>query len=91
MSNTRKLGLNAQKLLLRFMSREVIPDGGDFMDGVKFLLDETHRKQIMEKAMMNFDLAITAVRSAPDNTYGDDEEAIAEAILGQISKRENAT
>lgn len=83
----RKLGPNANKLLIRFMSREAIPDGGDIMDGVKFFLDESHRHKVMDKALANMDLAIKAVRSAPDNPYGDDEEIIAGVILEKIQEK----
>lgn len=88
MAESRKLGPNAKKLLIRFMSREAIPAGGDFVDGVKFFLDDTHRRQVMDRALANMDLAITAVRSAPDNPHGDDEEIIAGAILEQVEQRE---
>ena len=82
----RKMGPNVKLLYIRFMSREAIPPGGDFDDGAKFLVDEGYRKEVMTRALANMDLAIKAVRSAPDNPYGDDEEAIAEAILQRLNE-----
>lgn len=91
MSNKRRqLGPNAQKLFIRFISREAIPSGGDITDGTKFFLDKVHREKVMDKAFTNFEAAITAVRLAPDNPYGDNEEIIAGAILEQIEQRESA-
>ncbi len=89
MDKKTKLGPYSKKLLVRFMSREAIPEGGDIADGVKFFLDNDHRKIVMDHACENFNLAITAVRSAPDNPYGDDQEIIAEAILREIENRES--
>ena len=88
MNKSRQLGPNAKSLLIRFMSREAIPEGGDIADGVKFFLNNDHRKTVMDRAWENFNLAITAVRSAPDNPYGDDEEKISGAILEQIKEKE---
>lgn len=88
MDKKRILGPSAKSLLIMFMSREAIPDGGDIADGTKFFLDEDYRKKVIDRAWENFNLAITAVRSAPDNPYGDDEEAISGAILEQIKEKE---
>jgi len=82
--NERKLGLNAKRLLLEFMAREAIPPGGGIGSGLLFFADSEHRRQVMEAAKHNFDVAIEAMRSAPDNPYGDDEEAIAAAILDRL-------
>lgn len=77
----RKLGPNAKNLLTMFIARESVPDGGGLADGLKFFTDAEHRKRVIETAMTNLDLSIAAIRAAPDNPYGDDEEVIAAAIL----------
>lgn len=87
MSDTKELGPNAQKLLIRFISREAIPPGGSIADGAKFLMDEVHRKAVYARARQNMETAFTAVRAAPDNPHGDDEEAIAAAILAMLEER----
>ena len=80
----RKLGPNTRKLLAYFIAREAVPPGGGLADGLNFLTDSDVRRQGMERAMSNLDAALTAVKSAPDNPYGDDDEAIAAAILGRV-------
>lgn len=86
--SNEKLGPNAQKLLLLFMSREAIPPGGDIANGARFFLDEGHRRKVVERARENMQTAFEAVRAAPDNPYGDDVEAIAGAILAAVDEKE---
>lgn len=81
MNRNRKLGPNAKNLLAMFIACESVPEGGGLADGLKFFMDAEHRKQVIETAMTNLDLSIAAIRAAPDNPYGDDEEVIAAAIL----------
>lgn len=83
---TTKLGPNAKRLLMLFMAKEVIPPGGDIVDGFHFFMNAEHRKQVTDRAWSNFNDAIHAVRMAPDNPYGDDDEAISAAILSRIDK-----
>jgi hypothetical protein len=80
----RKFGPNAVNLLARFIARESIPPDGGFADGVEFFTNAERRHQVLERAVANFDLAIEAVRAAPDNPYGNDEETIAAAILERL-------
>lgn len=89
MTGERKLGPNAKKLLTMFIARESVPPGGGLADGLKFFTDSEHRKRVIETAMTNLDLSIAAIRSAPDNPYGDDEEVIAAAILLAIELKED--
>lgn len=77
----RKLGPNMKRLLAMRVAREAIPAGGGIADGMNFLLDRQRMIETSRKALEWCDLAVTAIRSAPDNPYGNDEEAIAGAIL----------
>jgi hypothetical protein len=86
----RKLGPNAKKLLIRFMAREAIPPGGDVADGARFFLNDEHRKSVMDRAWTNFNAAIAAVKATHNNPHGDDEEAIAGAILVLIAEKEQS-
>ena len=86
MMDKTKLGPNAKRLLMLFMAREAIPPGGSVVDGFHFFTDAEHRKQVTGRAWSNFNDAVRAIRAAPDNPYGDDEEAICSAILDRIDK-----
>jgi hypothetical protein len=87
MSSKRKLGPYARDLLSKFIAREAIPPGGGLADSIEFFKNPDHRHEMLVRAMNNFELAIAAMRAAPDNPYGDDEEAIAAGILAYLDQR----
>lgn len=80
----RPIGPNAKKLLAHFIAREAVPSGGGLADGLNFLTDPERRRQGIEQAMSNLNAALAVVKSAPDNPYGTDDEAIAAAILERV-------
>lgn len=86
----RKIGPNAKRLLSHFIALEAIPNGGGIADGLNFLTDRNRMHQGMERAMANLETAFSAVKSAPDNPYGNDDEAIAAAILDRVEQRKKA-
>ena len=86
MSN-RQLGPNAKRLLAHFIAWEAVPRNGGLADGLRFLSDPDARRRGLERAMSNTQTAIDLVKSAPDNPYGDDDEAIAAAILERVNRR----
>lgn len=78
---------NVNKLIARKMAIDAIPSGGGLADGLKFL---ARAESIMDghaKAKEWVEHAIAAVKGAPGNPFGDDDEAIAAEILSQIDKR----
>lgn len=86
----REMGPNAKKLFVHFLAKESVPDGGGMVDGIKFFTDPEHRKEVLERAERNFDLAMIAVKSTTDNPYGNDEEKICAEILRQLDQRRNS-
>jgi hypothetical protein len=82
-------GPNVRKLLAEFIAREAIPPGGGFYSGITFFTDEKRRQKVLEDAEFKMNGAIKAVKAAFDNPYGNDDEAIAEAILKQIQEYRN--
>lgn len=82
--NGRKLGKNMKRLLAVRVSREAIPPGGGFAAGLDFLMNPERMKEVTRQSLEWCDQAIAAVRAAPDNPYGDDEETIAGVILAQL-------
>lgn len=81
-------GPNAIKLLKRFIARAAIPKGGGVADAVAFFQNTELRKKILKDAETTMAEAIQAVKNAPDNPYGDDDEVIAGAILEKIAETE---
>lgn len=63
----------------------MIPDGGGFADGVKALQGDLAARGREASAWV--EQQIKAVKLAPDNPYGDDDERIAEEILRGIESR----
>lgn len=89
-NDKRKLGPNAKRLLSRFIARVAVPPGGGMESSLRFFADTEHRHRVLEVAMETLDASIALIRQAPDNPYGDDEEAIAAAILDKLEAvREN--
>lgn len=82
----RRLGRNLKRLLAIKVSRDAIPNGGGFADGLDFLMNPQRIKEVSLKALEWCDQAIAAVKSAPDNPYGDDEEVIAGVILDRMGE-----
>ena len=82
----RPLGENVRKLMFKFVAKDSIPAGGGLLDGIQFLTSPNLRER-MKKATERTFAAIDAIKAAPDNQWGDDDEAIAGAILSEIEKR----
>lgn len=86
------IGPNVRKLIARKLSLLAIPVGSgenSFIMGVEAL---TNRGKFVSLAAEASDWvrdAIQAVKSAPDNAYGDDDEAIAGIILRRIEEQES--
>ena len=90
MASDRKLGPNTRELLARFIALEAVPSGGGLGSGLNFLVDPERRRKGIERAMSNLEAALAAVKSAPDNPYGDDDEIIAAAILERVKEQEQS-
>lgn len=78
---------NKTKLLNHFLSIHAVPPGGGLEAGLRYFMDDAYRKEVIKKAMAELELSIAAVKNAPDNPYGDDDNVIAGEILEQIERR----
>jgi hypothetical protein len=74
------------RLIMQCISREAIPIGGGIADGIKFFTDESHRKDVMQRAETIALKFVEAIKKAPDNPYGTDNEVIAKALLDKLPK-----
>ena len=82
----RSQGRWCKKLIVRFMSKDAIPNGGGLSDGIKFLSNPKAIGDAARKATALAFEAIDAVRNAPDCKWTTDEE-IAEQIVLAIEAR----
>ena len=77
---------NVAKLIIHKFSVDAIPSDSGLVDGVRILSDPDAMKRGMEVARRWAIEAIDVVKTAPDNPWGDDDEAIAGEILRRIEE-----
>ena len=78
---------NISKLIVTKMAHDAIPNNGGLKDAVKFLSNRDIMLATAKNAKAFVQNAIAAIKAAPDNPYGNDDEAIAGAILAEIAKK----
>jgi hypothetical protein len=69
----RVLGPNMKKLLARVVARKSIPPGGGMADAINIITTPGALLEVTRVSLDWTDQAIQAVRSAPDNPYGNDD------------------
>lgn len=74
------------RLIMRCIAREAVPHGGGMNDAIQFFTDEAHRKEVMQRAETAALNMLVAVKQSRDNPYGEDNEAIAKAILDKLPR-----
>lgn len=81
-----KVGPSVRRLIAERMAQNITILGG--LDGaLKTLASRSRLAASAREAELWVDKAIRAVKSAPDNPYGDDDEAIASKILESLNER----
>jgi len=80
-------GPNVKKLIARRMSVLMVPAGGGPADAIRELTSAENIAKRAREATAWARQAIAAVKTAPDNPYGGDDEAIAGEILRQVEAR----
>lgn len=85
--DTRRMGPNVRRLVCHGFSLLAIPSGDGFLEAVAVLKNPHKMSELMRKATVQAFEWIDCVKSAPDNPYGDDDEAIAEAILAKVEEK----
>ncbi len=81
----RLLGPNAKRLVAHKMALDAVPNGGGMLDALTFLLTPGCLASSARDAAAWVCAALDAVKSAPDNAFGDDDEAIAGELLRRLS------
>jgi hypothetical protein len=77
---------SVNKLLAMYIAAEAVPNGGSYLDGVRFILDEDARKKGVKVAKRKMAEAIAVIRSMPGYEEKTDEE-IAKILVEKISER----
>jgi hypothetical protein len=88
---TQQIGPNVRRLIVRKMALLAIPVGSgkeSFSLGLDVITNREKFSSIAAQASDWVRRAIKTMKTAPDNPYGDDDEAIAGAILEGIEQRE---
>lgn len=84
-------GPNVKKLIIRKMSLLMVPASTPKGKGMEMAVNALRKPgnigATAREATAWVEAALEAVRSAPDNPYGDDDEAIAGEILRQIEEK----
>jgi hypothetical protein len=80
-------GPNVKKLIVHKLSLDAVPAGGGLTSAIEFLSDPKRITDGARAATSWVETAIAAVKAAPGNTFGDNDEAIAGEILRQIDER----
>lgn len=81
------MGPNVKKLICQKMAKDAIPPQGGMADAIKFLSDKESIIAKAKEAQEWVLSAISAVKTAPGNPYGNDDEAIAGEILQQLEAK----
>ena len=84
---SRPQGQNVKKLIVRIMARDAIPGNGGLADGLAFLRDKNRLIATVRWATTEAFAYIDAVKSARENPFGDDDEAIAGEIIRRIEEK----
>lgn len=87
------MGPNVRRLLFTFIARYAVPpeSSNGLASAVNFFKGAATRSpayvEVMRKARAGCEMALEAVKRAKGNPHGNDEEAIAGAILKAVEER----
>ena len=82
----KKLGPNVKRLICCKMARSMVPPGAGFAEGLRELTLPGNIGKRAREATAWVEKAIALLKTTPDNPHGDDDEAIAGAILEAIKR-----
>lgn len=85
------MGPNVKRLIAHKMAADAIPAGSGMAAGLRFLSSAESIRNGCRAATAWVQDAIAAVKAAPDNPHGNDDEAIAAEILRRIVLRQAAS
>lgn len=80
-------GPNVKKLIAHKMAVLMVPEGGGLRDALGSLASPGNIGKVAREATDWVKAAIAVVKTAPDNPYGNNDEAIAGEIVRQIKQK----
>lgn len=78
---------NIRQLLAICVARIAIPDGGGLAAAIESLSSKERIIENSRKGLVLLNQSIEAIKAAPDNPYGEDDEVIAGVILKSLEER----
>ena len=66
-----------------------MPNGGTFADAIKALVSNEFSSKCIKRAIADVESAIEAIKNAPDNIYGNNDEDICKAIIDKLEQQKN--
>lgn len=90
LDNHKPIGANVRRLMIEFSSTLAVRSGSGtpMQNALNILAKPGGIAGNMREALRQTELALEAMKAAPDNPYGNDDEAIAGEILEELAKRE---
>ena len=85
-----KQGPNVKKLIIHKMSLLMIPPGtkNGLVTGIEAIRKPGNLVSVAREATKWVEEALALVKAAPDNPWGEDDEAIAGVILEEVNKKQ---
>lgn len=88
LDKNKPMGPNVKRLLPHFMARVAVPPGGGMAAAIKSMSSTEQLTQTLRRGMALLEQALQEVKNAPDNPYGDDDEAIAAKFLELLNSKD---
>lgn len=90
LDHQKPMGKNVKELWMQWAAADAIHtgDAAPFFNGLSVLSDKTLLKNNFRQALIKVEDALAAIKSSPDNPYGDDDEVIAGEILRRLVERD---
>jgi hypothetical protein len=80
-------GPNVKRLIIRKMAIDMVPPGGGINDALATMIRPGGIEEHARSATAWVEAALAAVKAAPGNPFGGDDEAIAAEILRGVEAR----
>lgn len=81
------MGPHVKRLVVEYASVLAVPPGGGVEAAFRTMTSPALLQENLRKACQWVEERLAEIKRAPDNTFGDDDEKIAEYVLGKIRER----
>ncbi len=85
----KKMGPHVKRLVCQYASVLAVPPGGGMKEAIATFTTPGKLQANLREACKWVEDKLAAVKAAPDNPFGDDDEAIAKHILEKIDERKS--